>query len=308
MRTVLVSGAARGLGLATSLALAEKGFAVWSGVRQSDDIDRVESAARARGLKLRAVALDIANNASIDAAVGQIESETGPLYGIVNNAAVTMRGYFEDVADDEMRNVFEVNVFGTMALVRRALPAMRAAGRGRIIVLSSVAGRIGAMGLSPYVSTKFALEGFAESLALELRPFGLQVSLIEPGIVKTDIWGANNRVAAAARDPRSPYFDYFSRVLEVSDKIVRASRLTPEKVAATVARALTEKTPRLRYNLGMPARLLISLRRHLPGEMFERIYFGRLCQMVARRSRPGDASAAAMAGARPSLLESRDDK
>lgn len=280
-RTVLVTGSARGLGLETALTLAERGFRVWAGVRNPDDIERLQQAAAERRVTVRAVVMDITDDGSVDRAASRIEAESGALYGLVNNAAITLRGYFEDLSDTEVERVFDVNLFGTMRVVRRMLPAMRAARQGRVVIMSSVAGRIGSMGLSAYVSTKFALEGFAESLALELWPFNLHVSLIEPGVVKTDIWGANDRVGERALDPSSPYHALFLRTRELGERVVNRSRLTPSAVAAAVHRALTDKQPRLRYPLGMPARLLMSLRRHLPGETFERLYFGEVCRRVA---------------------------
>jgi NAD(P)-dependent dehydrogenase (short-subunit alcohol dehydrogenase family) len=205
------------------------------------------------------------------------------LYAVVNNAGIHLRGYFEDLEEAEIRRVFEVNLFGIMTVTRHALPYLRGARCGRIVVMSSIAGRIGSMGLTAYVSSKFALEGFAESLALEVEPLGIRVVIVEPGIVQTDIWGKNRQIAARALDPGGPYHEWFQRAEREADKLVRSSKLMPADVAAGVARALTDRKPRLRYIIGKRSSLVVALRRHLPGELFERLYFGEVVRRVTGR-------------------------
>jgi NAD(P)-dependent dehydrogenase (short-subunit alcohol dehydrogenase family) len=280
---VLVTGAAGSLGLETALTLAGRGFRVFAGMRQAAQQDGVRQAARERGVEIDTVTLDVGDDASVAAAVGHIVDATGGLYGVVNNAGINLRGYFEDLDEVEIRRVFEVNLFGTMRVTRHALPHLRRARRGRIVVMSSIAGRIGSMGLAAYVASKFALEGFAESLALEVEPLGVRVAIIEPGIVRTDIWGKNRRVAPNALDPGRPYYEWFQRVEREADNLVRSSRLTPSVVAAGVARALTDRQPRLRYMVGRRASLVVALRRHLPGELFERLYFGEVLRRITGR-------------------------
>jgi NAD(P)-dependent dehydrogenase (short-subunit alcohol dehydrogenase family) len=252
---------------------------VWAGVRDISRCDELRSAAVSRAGAISLLELDVMNPESIDRAVSTVVAQ-GALYGVVNNAAVTLRGYFEDLDDDEIRQVFEVNLFGMMNVTRRVLPIMRQQQRGRIVNLSSIAGRIGAIGLSAYVASKFALEGFSESLAIEMKPLGVDVVLVEPGIVRSAIWGANRRIGRRAARPDSIYAQWFSRAEAGADALVRSSSLTPEVVGAAVATAMAARRPRLRYVVGRRAGLAMSLRRHLPGELFERLFFSAVLRRV----------------------------
>jgi NAD(P)-dependent dehydrogenase (short-subunit alcohol dehydrogenase family) len=145
-----------------------------------------------------------------------------------------------------------------------------------------VGGRIGSLGVSAYCATKFAVEGFGESLFQELAPLGIRVVIIEPGIIKTERWTSNRGLAKGANDPRSPYHAWFRQAERESDQLVRASVATPADVAAVVHEALTVDRPRLRYMIGRKAKLAVALRRWLPGESFERLYFGTSMRRVTR--------------------------
>jgi NAD(P)-dependent dehydrogenase (short-subunit alcohol dehydrogenase family) len=235
-----------------------------------------------RKVPLRVLPMDVTDHASIQQAVHTIVLESGGIYGVVNNAGIGLRGYFEDLADEEVRQVFNANVFGVMAVTKAVLPYMREARRGRIILISSVGGRIGALGVSAYCATKFAVEGFGESLFQEVAPLGVQVVLIEPGIIKTERWTTNRGLAKGALNPESPYHNWFRQVEKESDRLVRASTATPVDVAALVHEALTAARPRLRYMVGRKAKLAVALKRWMPGELFERLYFGLVMRRVTR--------------------------
>jgi NAD(P)-dependent dehydrogenase (short-subunit alcohol dehydrogenase family) len=282
--TILVTGASTGLGKAMALRLAERGFKVYASARNPEGIAAVEEAAARRGVEVATLTLDVTDRDSIQAGVERIASESGGIYGVINNAGIGLRGYFEDLTDAEIRELYDANVFGVMAVTRSVLPHMRAAGRGRILMISSVGGRIGSLGVSTYCSTKFALEGFSESLYMELAPLGIQVVIIEPGIIKTERWSSNRGTAAGALNPDSPYHRWFKQAEKESDGLVEASTTTPEDVAQVVHRALSAAKPRLRYMVGRKAKLAVSLRRLLPGELFERLYFGLVIRRVTRPS------------------------
>lgn len=277
---VLVTGSSTGLGLETSLHLAGRGFRVFAGVRDREQRSAVLDEAARRGVVLDVVPLDVTDPEAVESGVAGVVAAAGGIHGLVNNAGIGLRGCFEDLDDDEIRRVFEANVFGTMAVTRRVLPHMRAAGRGRIITISSVGGRIATFGLSAYCSTKFAQEGFAEALALEVEPFGIRSILIEPGMIATSRWTVNRGNAARALDLASPYHDLFRRHEELADRFVRSRKTRPEDVARAVHRALTSRRPRMRYIVGRPAAVAVAMRRLLPDGLFERLYFGTLLRHI----------------------------
>ena len=276
---ILITGAATGIGKEIALYLAKRGFQVYATLSGFDDANDLQISAQSRNVQLRILRLDVTDEASIEEAVRTIVKESGGIYGVINNAAVGLRGYFEDLTEREIHQVFEVNVFGAMAVTKAVLPYMRQAGRGRIVLISPIGGRIGSLGVSAYCASKFALEGFGESLAQEIEPLGLRVVLIEPSIIRTG-GAAINRTAMGAENPSSPYYAWSCRAEKIVDDLAQTSITSPTDVAATVHRALTVKRPKLRYVVGRKARLAVALRGMLPGELFERLYFGTVMRRV----------------------------
>jgi NAD(P)-dependent dehydrogenase (short-subunit alcohol dehydrogenase family) len=270
----MVTGSSTGLGLETALHLAETGFRVFATVRDLDSRGRVLEAAAHRGVVLDVVELDLTDAASIEEAVRGVVDTAGGVFGLVNNGGVGLRGCVEDCADDEIRKVFETNVFGTIAVTKAVLPHMRAAGCGRIVTITSVGGRVCGFGVAIYCASKFAQEGLGEGLAQELAPFGIQSILVEPGIIKTSRWADHRGTARDAKDPDSPYHGLFWASEAIADKLVERSQTRPKDVARTVYSALAAEQPRMRYVVGRGAALVIALRRHLPQSLFERLYFG----------------------------------
>ncbi len=280
--SVLITGTSSGIGLETAVYLAERGFQVHATMRNLSRRGRLDAEAARRNVQLQVLQLDVIDRATIEGAVRSIVEQSGGIYGLVNNAGIIIQGYFEDVSDAEMRQVFETNVFGTMAVTRAVLPHMRAARRGRIVTISSWGGRIAAPGVSTYCATKFALEGFGESLAQEVALLGLQVVLIEPGFVKTQLLGRNRNIATRALDPQGPYYEWFQQLQKAGEDELQASPISAVDVARTVYRALTARRPNLRYVVRLRARALIALQRHLPGELFERIWFREMTRRITR--------------------------
>lgn len=279
--SILVTGTSTGFGLEIALYLAERGgFQVYATMRDLSRRTKLDTAAARRQVNLRVLPLDVTDPISINEAVQTIVNESTGIYGLVNNAGQFVRGFFEDLSETEIRQVFETNVFGTLTVIRAVLPYMRSARRGRIVVISSVAGRIGAPAGSAYSASRFAQEGFMESLRQEINPFGLHVSLVEPGIAKTESSTVARGTAARARDPSSPYYAWFRKSEKLLDEFMRSSPITTQDVAKTVYQALAAPRPRLRYLVGRRARLLITLRRYLPGELFERLYFAEVMRRV----------------------------
>lgn len=280
----LVTGASSGLGLEIAVGLAERGFRVCATMRDLSRRARLDAEARTRGVELHVLPLDVTDSRSIDRAVADVLAAHGRIDALVNNAGIVLRGYFEDLADAEIRQVFETNLFGTMAVTRAVLPHMRAAGGGRLLIVSSVGGRLGAAAVSGYCASKFALEGFGEALAQEVEPFGVRVSLLEPAMIATDVWDRNRGVARAATRPDSPYAAWFEAEERWADQLTRSSGATARDVAEVAWRVLTAKRPRLRYVIGSRAARLLAFRRLIPGELFERAYFSIALRRIVGRA------------------------
>lgn len=232
----------------------------------------LEQHAQAAGVQLQLVQLDVTDADSIQRAVETILTDTGRIDALVNNAGAQVRGFFEDLTQAEIEHIFNTNIFGTMAVTRAVLPHMRRAGQGRVVIVSSVLGRLGMVGLSSYCATKFALGGFAESLALEVAPLHLKVSLIEPGLVKTQIWDHNRATAENAGSPSSPYYALFHNLERFTDQWLARAPVTVEDVADVIYKSLTHRHPRFRYVVGARAGILLKLRRYMPEELFNRLY------------------------------------
>jgi NAD(P)-dependent dehydrogenase (short-subunit alcohol dehydrogenase family) len=258
VNSVLITGASTGLGLETALYLAEHGFKVYATMLDLSRRAALDEEAARRGVQVQVLKLDIRDKDDVDAAVREVVERSGGIHALVNNAGIGVRGYFEDLSEKEIRSVFETNVFGT------------------------VGGRIGSLAVSAYCATKFAQEGFGESLAQEVAPFGIYVSLVEPAIIRTERWGANRGVAKRALDPKSPYCAWFHESERLVDRLVKTSPTKPVDVACAVHSALAARRPRLRYMVGRRASLVMILRRYLPGELFERLYFGEVVRRVTK--------------------------
>jgi len=263
-RAVLVSGASSGIGRETALLLARSGFRVFAGVRSDAAADDLRSQGSGG---IEPLLLDITDAASVRAMGQRLAQEN--LVGLVNNAGGALLGPLEFLPLDEIRDQFELNVFGHIAVIQAALPALRRS-RGRIINISSISGRIGFPFAGAYVGSKFALEGLSDSLRRELRPHGIAVSLIEPGNIKTPIWNkAFERSRAAARQFPAAALELYGSHLATSSRPV--DRMTePAAVAETVLRAMTSRRPKARYVVGRDAHIYLLLRRFLPDRLLDR--------------------------------------
>lgn len=287
---VIVTGSGTGIGLETSMHLAAAGFRVYATVRNPDQRAGLLATASERGVELEILTLDLTDRTSIAAAIATVVSDTGSIFGLVNNGGVGLRGCTEDCSEEEIRLLFETNVLGTIAVTQAVIPHMRKAGCGRIVTVSSVGGRVPGFGVTMYCASKFAQEGFAEGLAQELAPLGIQSVIIEPGIIKTTRWSRHRGTAARANDPSSPYHELFWASEAIADKLVERSPTRPEHVASAIAEALSARQPRMRYVVGRGASLVIALRRFMPQGLFERLYFGGHIRRVERRAKGGGAA------------------
>ena len=260
-RCVLVTGASSGIGEAIVTALLEQGFIVYAGAR------RVERMSHLADKGARVLSLDITDADSIAAVLTRIERDGVELDGLVNNAGYGSYGVLEEVPIEEARRQFEVNVFGLMALTREVLPGMRRRRRGRIVNIGSMAGRIWFPVGGWYHATKYALEALSDALRVETRPFGLSVSLIQPGVIRSE-WAAIARKPLCENPPEAPYARIKRGMAAILADHSRAG--TPEMIAEAVVHALTASRPRRRYARPRDARILIFLHWLLPTWAWER--------------------------------------
>jgi NAD(P)-dependent dehydrogenase (short-subunit alcohol dehydrogenase family) len=261
-RVVLVSGASSGIGQACARRLAGHGFRVFGTSRRAGDASQSDD-------PVEMVGMDVDDDASVDAAVATVLERAGRIDAVVNNAGWALAGSVEDTTADEVRAQLQTNVVGLWRVCRAVLPAMRAAGSGRIVNVGSIAGGIGLPFQAAYSASKFAVAGFTEALSGEVRPFGLHAVLIEPGNHRTGLTAAR-RVAAGARGP-SAYAARFAAALGVIERDENRGP-PPEAVALLIHRVLDTSSPRLRYTVGPPVeRMAGVVKALLPGRLFERL-------------------------------------
>jgi NAD(P)-dependent dehydrogenase (short-subunit alcohol dehydrogenase family) len=263
MPTALITGTSTGIGRITTEVLAGRGWRVFATMRDLAKKDALEQALRSAGCAERVtfLQLDVGDSASIQAAAGTVLAATeNALDAVVHNAGVAAAGAFEDIPEAELRRVMETNFFGAIELTRAVLPSFRAQRRGRIVIVSSQAAFAGQPTNSIYCASKWAIEGWAESVAYELDPFGIDIVLIEPGPYRTEIWKTTPRY----RPPNSAYLDWVRRVFHAADKHERATGRDPKEVAMVIAKALEAGRPRFRYPVGLLAHIDHFLRGKLP--------------------------------------------
>ena len=277
---VWVTGAGSGLGLESALLLASRGFRVFGSVFTDGDNATLRKSAAERGVSVEILRTDVTSEQQIQGSLDCILSAAGRIDAVVQFAGMGLRGFIEDLSLEEIREVFDVNVFGIMAVTKAVLPVMRKARHGRIVLTSSTAGRMASMSIGGYASSKFAVEGFGECLRQEMAPFGVWVSLLEPGLIHTPHFTVNRNQARRAQDPASPYYAWFTKHEQIVDDIMAKNRFGPPEVAQAVCRILTARRPRLRYIVGSKAKWIINLHRYLPGESFERVYWSMVRRMV----------------------------
>lgn len=264
-QTVLVTGANSGIGLATAIELARQGLRTVGSVRSEAKAEVLVQAAAEAGVEVEVVLLDVNDPERGAEVVGALD-----LWGLVNNAGYAVTGAVEDVGEAEARALFDTMVFSPMRLARLALPAMRARGEGRIVNVSSIAGRVSSPFGGWYAGAKHAIEALSDALRVEVAGDGVHVALIEPGGFKTNIWDDLRRDIAHYEDVGSRHLGALERFGQVQ-RLLEPIMGEPEQCARTIATALTTRFPRERYLVGLDAQAINLTNRITPTPVVDRV-------------------------------------
>lgn len=270
----IVTGASSGFGLLTSIELARAGFHVIATMRNREKGTTLLNEAKKHSLEsqISLHELDVTSEESIYN-LSLFLKTLKRIDILVNNAGYAAGGFVEEIPLEEYRKQFETNVFGVIAVTKTVLPYMRKQGSGKIINVSSISGKVGFPGLSPYCASKHALEGWSESLRLEMKPFGVDVALVEPGSFKTNIWSTGRQVTES--QSVSPYYEHMKK-LENYILSGESGFGDPANVAKLIAEISTKKDPSLRYPIGKGVKLMIHLKNLIPWKQWEAIVLKNL--------------------------------
>lgn len=269
LKTILITGCSSGIGHCVATGLARRGYRVFASARKAEDVAMLE----AEGLEC--VQLDLADSASIRRAVNEVLARSGgKLDGLFNNGAYGQPGAVEDLRREVLREQFETNLFGTVELTNLVIPVMRAQGHGRIVMNSSVLGLVALPYRGAYIASKYALEGIADTLRLELRGSGIHVSLIEPGPIESRFRA--NSFVAFQRNIDMEHSAHHDKYLIMERRLVKQGAAVPftlpaEAVLDKVVHALENACPKIRYRVTVPTYLFAILKRLLPGRWMDKL-------------------------------------
>ena len=268
-KVAIVTGSSSGIGYETALVLARNGFRTYATMRNLEKAKAISDVAKREKLALHTIKLDVTDEKSVNDAIKTIKSDAGRIDVLVNNAGYGLMGSLEDLSMSEIKAQYETNVFGLIRATQAVLPTMREQKSGIIVNISSIGGKMAMPLSSPYIGTKFAVEGLSESISYDLEPFGIKVILIEPGAIKTN-FDTGMVVAQKNQNPSSPYYQNMQKLQSSLNSIVKNG--TPAtKVAEVILNAITIPTPNLRYTVGDDAALLAQKRKDLPDSEFQKL-------------------------------------
>jgi len=273
---VLISGCSSGFGLHSAVYLASHGMTVVPTMRDLARRDPLDRAAARAGFRFQIEQLDVDDEGSIRRCVSATLERLGRIDGLVNNAGYGLGGFVHDLSMDEIKQQMQTNLLGVFALTKAVLPHMIARRAGRIVNLSSTAGRWGVPTLSAYCASKFAVEGISESLRYELLPFGVQVCMVEPGSFRTEMFGRNGRKGAGVDAPDSPYAALSRRVQERLSHMMASFPTDVTPVCRAIHKALVSPDPPFRQRVGVDARLQALARLAMPQRVVDRLFGGFL--------------------------------
>ena len=265
-KVAVVTGTSSGIGFETALALARDGYYTYATMRNTAKGDKLKELSSKESLKIDVLELDVDNENSAKTAIKHILDQKQRIDVLVNNAGWALWGCVEDVSVDEFKTQFETNVFSIIRLIQEVGPTMRNQGSGTIVNISSVVGRIGFPASPAYISSKFALEGLSESLRFEFAPFGVDVIIIEPGVIKTNFM--KNMKMAKKSELDTVYKDITTKVVS-GVKMMTEMGTHPKEVASTIVKAIKDKKPLPRYIVGSDAAMFLEAKKNKTDIEFE---------------------------------------
>ena len=265
-KVAVITGTSSGIGFETALALAREGYHTYATMRDITKSDKIKEIEKKESLKIDVLELDVDNEDSAKTAIQQILDQKQRIDVLVNNAGWGLWGCVEDVSVDEFRAQFETNFFSIIRLIQEVTPTMRKQGSGTIVNVSSVAGRIGFPASPAYISSKFALEGLSESLRLEMAPFGVNVVIIEPGVIKTNFL---NPIKMAKRSESDTVYRDITVKVTSGVKMMAEMGTHPKEVADTIVKAIKNENPLPRYIVGNDALMFLEARKNKTDIEFE---------------------------------------
>jgi len=265
-KVAIVTGSSSGIGFETSLALAREGYFTYATMRDTTKSNKIKEITQKENLKISILELDVDDENSVKTAIAQILDQNQRIDVLVNNAGWGLWGCVEDVSVDEFKEQFETNFFSIIRLIQDVVPTMRKQGSGTIVNVSSVVGRIGFPASPAYISSKFALEGLSESLRFELAPFGVDVIIIEPGVIKTNFM--KNMKMAKKSELDTVYKDITTKVVS-GVKMMAEMGTPPKEVANTIVKAIKDKKPLPRYIVGNDASMFLEAKKSKTDIEFE---------------------------------------
>jgi len=265
-KVAIVTGSSSGIGFETSLALAREGYFTYATMRDTTKSDKIKEITQKENLKISILELDVDDEKSVKSAIAQILDQKQRIDVLVNNAGWGLWGCVEDVSVDEFKEQFETNFFSIIRLIQEVAPTMRKQSSGTIVNVSSVVGRIGFPASPAYISSKFALEGLSESLRFEFAPFGVDVIIIEPGVIKTNFM--KNMKMAKKSELDTVYKDITTKVVSGVKMMVEMGT-PPKEVANTIVKAIKDKKPLPRYVVGNDALMFLEAKKSKTDIEFE---------------------------------------
>ena len=265
-KVAVVTGTSSGIGFETALALAREGYYTYATMRNTAKGDKLKELSSKESLKIDVLELDVDNENSAKTAIKHILDQKQRIDVLVNNAGWALWGCVEDVSVDEFKTQFETNFFSIIRLIQEVGPTMRNQGSGTIVNVSSVVGRIGFPASPAYISSKFALEGLSESLRFEFAPFGVDVIIIEPGVIKTNFM--KNMKMAKKSELDTVYKDITTKVVS-GVKMMTEMGTHPKEVASTIVKAIKDKKPLPRYIVGNDAAMFLEAKKNKTDIEFE---------------------------------------